>query len=496
MSEANKPNPSLSEISHLFLSSVRERQTSGTPRPTRVPPKMRQQLPELTAEELAQVEKQRLPEEEPISQVAPMSAVIAGNLHESLLDHARQFAAQMATTAGRIGLIQIDSAELRVLLYEQNPHGGSTADLTNSLSEPLDARRMTEVLNELSWDVDRWLVAFSSVRSQEARSLLKKIQNWVLLSTSDHEGVVACYRTLKGLSEIHKPTLSVAMVETTSSENAQKAFRKLKSVTQQFLGWSIRMEGVVGPAKDISEHLVLGCGGSHDKAQLASAPQWDVVSQFADRAVSLPQPSEESAPRAPMATRHVVDISIPELSAMSADEELLAAHVSVPLPVTAPQPVETPALRMPAMEVETVSEVFDLPEHDATPANIAAAILRNRGGELIECPITPPMCPEARLAVRRDKCLVLIAVASQGLADLRSIGQAFQWMLQNRPLIAMAVPQLSIDPHQMPQLNLLVNQQDMSADILQPMLQSGHVTVHAYRKLRWGAKTGLLLEAA
>jgi hypothetical protein len=31
---------------------------------------------------------------------------------------------------------------------------------------------------------------------------------------------------------------------------------------------------------------------------------------------------------------------------------------------------------------------------------------------------------------------------------------------------------------------------------LQPMLQGDHVTVKTYRKLRWGGKTGLLLEAA
>jgi hypothetical protein len=36
----------------------------------------------------------------------------------------------------------------------------------------------------------------------------------------------------------------------------------------------------------------------------------------------------------------------------------------------------------------------------------------------------------------------------------------------------------------------------MTAEILQPMLQASNVTVQAYRKLRWGGKTGLLLEAA
>src|SRR3954469_13847521 len=32
------PKKTLSEISHLFLSSIREKQTNGAPRPTRTPP--------------------------------------------------------------------------------------------------------------------------------------------------------------------------------------------------------------------------------------------------------------------------------------------------------------------------------------------------------------------------------------------------------------------------------------------------------------------------
>jgi hypothetical protein len=41
-----------------------------------------------------------------------------------------------------------------------------------------------------------------------------------------------------------------------------------------------------------------------------------------------------------------------------------------------------------------------------------------------------------------------------------------------------------------------VDQSDISAAVLQPMLQADHVTVQAYRKLRWGERTGVLLEAA
>src|SRR5690606_35074449 len=121
-------------------------------------------------------------------------------------------------------------------------------------------------------------------------------------------------------------------------------------------------------------------------------------------------------------------------------------------------------------------------------------ILKQAG--TIECPVRPPMCPSARLSVGRDRRLTLLAVAKQGLADLKLIGQAYRWLVENRALIGMAVPQLAIDGHSHPQLRLLVDHADRTADILQPMLQSSTVTVQTYRKLRWSGRSGLLLEAA
>jgi hypothetical protein len=98
--------------------------------------------------------------------------------------------------------------------------------------------------------------------------------------------------------------------------------------------------------------------------------------------------------------------------------------------------------------------------------------------------------------VGREHGIILLAVASQGLGDLRSIGQAYRWMNENRELIGMAMPQFAIDARQAPRLQLFVDRADLSADVLQPMLQSQNVTVQAYRKLRWGEKLGVFLEAA
>jgi hypothetical protein len=69
-------------------------------------------------------------------------------------------------------------------------------------------------------------------------------------------------------------------------------------------------------------------------------------------------------------------------------------------------------------------------------------------------------------------------------------------MSENGELIRMALPQLAIDTTLTPAVVLLVDHSDLSAEILQPLLQTGTVTVQAYRKVKWGAKTGLLLEAA
>src|SRR5690242_7980848 len=48
MADPIPPKRSLSEISHLFLSSVREKQTNGTPRPQRIPPRKSDEAPDPT----------------------------------------------------------------------------------------------------------------------------------------------------------------------------------------------------------------------------------------------------------------------------------------------------------------------------------------------------------------------------------------------------------------------------------------------------------------
>jgi hypothetical protein len=142
------------------------------------------------------------------------------------------------------------------------------------------------------------------------------------------------------------------------------------------------------------------------------------------------------------------------------------------------------------------SDVLDLDGIEATPEAVVNLILKQTPCGAIECPVRPPMCSESRLTVTREKTLELFASTELGLGNLRGIANAYRWLTENRGLIAMAMPQFAIDATRLPRLRLIVDQADLSAGLLEPMLQNGQITVQSFRRLRWGAKTGLLLEAA
>ena len=73
----------------------------------------------------------------------------------------------------------------------------------------------------------------------------------------------------------------------------------------------------------------------------------------------------------------------------------------------------------------------------------------------------------------------------------RGEGNAGTWHI---PLLALAVLACGHDDGD--GTMRLVDHADLSADLLQPLLQSAQVKVQSYRKLKWGGKTGLLLDAA
>src|SRR5258706_16245460 len=155
--QPKKPH-SISEISHLFLSTVREKQTGSAPRPVRVPPQARENngqravasgqsnnsanselsmtnppssLPtahcppptssiDLTPEEYAQVAGQSDPAErvaagEGTAPIPPVTAVIAQHLNGRAPERVRDYARHLAANGERIGLLEVEAGEMRLM---------------------------------------------------------------------------------------------------------------------------------------------------------------------------------------------------------------------------------------------------------------------------------------------------------------------------------------------------------------------------------------------
>ena len=526
---SSQPRP-ISEISHLFLSSVRDVQTGGAARPVRLPPGSRPQSVEdtttksggggsihgaesidLTAEEYAQVlaggEMPAVTAGHEV-RIPPVTAVIAQHLNGRAHERVKDYARHLAANGERVGLLEVDASEVRLMCFDRSIDPNTGDPEAAETTEHFDARFVSESLDEMSWDLDRWLLVLPNLRTPEARSLLREVDHWALLSTTDHDGVVSCYRTLKGLANVHAPRMTLALMETASETQAAKIFRKLCSVCVQFLGIELQSESAVRPTKAVAEHVVAHVRPTRDKAQLAAGAQWLVVANFLAKAKA--HAAEKQLREEARAAEE--EIEMPEAAQLKvSDEAEPEVETLMPVSPVREEPIKmnpevrhtlstnaTPKSDPPQFDPidDAISEVIDLPDGAADEGAVLSAILAGAKGEVIECPVRAPMCPDARLAVTRDRGLVLLAVARRGLKELRSIAQAYRWLVENRALIGMAVPQLAVDGHKHPRLTLLVDHADMTAEVLAPMLESGTVNVRAYRKLRWGNKTGLLLEAA
>jgi hypothetical protein len=506
MSEENEPKRRLSEISHLFLSSVRDRQTGGAERPKRTPPPPQPKgnvSIDLTPEELAQVvgESRGAAENMPRA-TPPVTAVLGTHLNGRQFDRVKEYARHLSARIGRIGLIEIDAAETRLMYFV--PSTGDEPQRAQPIAKSAEPRELAEAMEELNCDVDRWLLLVSDARSLDGRALLRETDHWAVLSTADHDGVVSTYRLLKGLCEVSpKPRLTMALLDRPEEAQIGKVFRKLAGVCQQFLQWTLEIEEPIAQAPGVGEYPILSCRPARD-AQQSNVATWQIVRDFLE-SIRPPASTESTAiesddseameemiaeftmPELPEATA----APSPESPTPAAPATRPASHFGEPSRAETPAPIAATA----PLAESAISDVIDLAGAPTAEA-ILSAIIANSEHALVACPIRPPMCPQARLAVNRDRTLVLLGVAHTGLKELTAIGQALHWLTENRALIAMAMPQLAIDAQRLPMLRLLVDKSDAAAAPLRPLLESTNVTLSAYRTIRWSGRMGLLLEAA
>ena len=527
-------NRPLSEISHLFLSSLREQ--AGGPdraRPVRIPPGGKPLAQPRLSSDLTDAVDSDIESSSTPSTRKRVTAIVgahfgAGSMNESVM----AFSASLAGEGSRVGILWLDASEFRIQLVECDSDVPAAEPEVSGL---FDDRQMTDGLLELNHDVDRWLLVVADPRRPEARTLLARCDDWTMLGTCDHDGIVGGYRTLKGLAEGGtRSPLSIALIDAADDELARRSFAKLAAVCRQFLDWDVTFEPLANDVDHAEAHTVLWCRGHHDKGQLATAPQWRVAQAFleltpdaeADRAhfgdeaafaadidgealsIGRDDNNNDTTTNDTTQETQMIDnttfndsparanqpMSIPPIArpmraarqtVSNAPVEMAGPAMSMPMPTMSIAPTFTNA------PVDESGDVIELPDG----VSILSAILRG-GSQLLATPIAPPMCPGATVAVGRDRGLVLVAQAGAGLVGMDSIAAAVRWLDDSKQLIAMAMPQLSIDGAAPTQVQLLIDHADRTAEGLRPLLGNSRITIRSYRKVRWGGRNGLLLDAA
>ena len=505
MSSPNRDEPAIRDVSACFLSALRPGPTPSRTPPTSTSPSE----PAMQADDyatrygLAPADfEDPAADPEADAHVAlghPVRALIGAELGGDFLDAARRYAAHGVAEGGRTGLILLDRHEVRLHLVEHDP---SPADLPperarpthGRLEDPALRRRVAEALAELDYDVDRWLLLLPDPRLPEARRLLEAgaVEGLTLLTRPGHDGVVAGYRALKravgDLGDACPADLTLAVLDAKDEAEARAAQAKLIDVTRQFLDRPLRGEGRVGPAATVGEHGILWLRSREDgpDAEPADA-HWRTVAAFlADAAEARYDAAPDDAPD-PLSEPE--DESEPEMVAPNPAVKIKdPAPAPFPMPkASAPQPEPTPA-------PTAGDEVIDLPGGAADPASVLRAALAG-SADLAATAVAAPMLPGGHVALDRDGTLTLIAAADADLSGLAQVSAALTWLTQSASLVRMAMPQMHVADAP-PRLRLLIDHRATRATDLGPLLATGRVTLVPYRTLKWGGRTGLLLDAA
>ncbi len=479
----------LSEISHLFLSDLRD--------------------------------DNALPRRHPPARNSPGTvAIVAARMTGGFVRHACAQASLLATDDlanggdGRVAVALVDAAELRVFVIDANGDGGDEA------AEPVkttDASDLADVLEELRGDVGRWAFALPDPRLPQARRLLGRSRSWTLLTSANHEGVVSGYRTLKGLCELELPEdladdagaydgegpeVTLAMLDAKSAEDAERSAKKLAGVCGQFLDLSLRQSArdadTVGQAWSATEVLRCLWPTAADAAEA-----WPLLEQAAFATTSpthsdpippmlKPADAADHADFDPVAAAGKFAATLEEKQIPAIARPIQREIPASPAPKAEPVPEPAPAASMPSPVGE--DEVIELPAGESV---VDAALAHDAKAGLAITPIAAPMLPSAKVAVDRDGRLVVVAAASEGLGDLALIARATAWAGENRQLLSMALGQYRLSDAPVA-LRLYVSAKDAGAASLKLLLTNGSAdaTVCVYRKLRWAGREGLLLEAA
>ena len=293
--ERSSNRRNLSEISHLFLSDLRRLNGDGRAPPKRLPPGHRD-LPadprdaetiDLTPEEFDDPRVRGVPTPPAVAALVAADPRLA---HQRAVDYAAALAHEQP-----VGLAFIEDGALRIACV-----AADAADQADPL-ELTDPAQLAAALDEAKTDIGRWLLVFPEPRLAHAGRLLTGLDDWTLLTTADHDGVVAGYRTLKALCDLDLPEggprITLALHGEEDAATARRHAAKLVGVCRQFLNLSLDLPadapppaaGTLRPAAAAAcRDLIVARWPDAD----AAARGWDVVANAFANAFAAPLPAD------------------------------------------------------------------------------------------------------------------------------------------------------------------------------------------------------------
>ncbi len=504
--EPSSSSPSqsgISEISHLFLSAVRQMHTGPGGPPKRTPPSaapvekasgvLFQTTRDVTADLLAAA---------PSASVGPSTAWLLcgeGGVGGDWKPAAAAWLASqvVAGTAERGALIVIEPRQVHVQL---------TAAAGEELLAPetLPMSGWSAALAELREDVRYWcIVDLRTAATVASAKPWTACHQWIVWTAPGDAGVVSAYRTLKASAAgIEVPEILIAR----DKANAEAGVERLREVTERFLSRRVEWLDIdplppfhdVEPLPQLTAILTSGPVSPADidsiarqVAEMAIPPAGGAVSPIVPR---MPPPSVVVAPTAPAAPP-VISVAIP----------------AGPLPHHVARPVSTSestgkvdddvAVQPPASDSSQSENVLSVVEcgPDKSGRHVVVALAGqstfNGSGALRLLDVAVPGMTEARLAVGQAGRVAVVVVATDFATTLAQAGGAMQWLSRSITLLARAFPGLSIDGRQSPEL-VLLDEGGKLAGIAGMGLLAGNVRIQRFSRIKWGDRTGVVLLAA
>jgi hypothetical protein len=258
----------MADIAKLFLDGARPGH-NGAPAPRRVAPQAASQepagpaAPPPPAAPAATRARSTLREEVPARRPAPRQSVmmalgLPSSSHSSwrlLSDAAAGLSAEQATTVGLIGMQLDRSGRPQIVL---DVHGVESADdlpAMRPMAGVLDLQ-LAQTLFTLGPAIGLWLVAAPEPESPAFAAIAARLSEWLLVSPTDNEGIVAGYQHFKKSWVLAERTtdhpqrparVPSVFLLTADESHAAVVHGRMRKAAQEFLKTDLKLAGIIPP---------------------------------------------------------------------------------------------------------------------------------------------------------------------------------------------------------------------------------------------------------